>query len=141
FWPKGREPIYECAGVATNQIRGPLLADLYASIKVVVGDSCLLPGDHGRYWSDRIPETLGRGGFLLHPWVGGIDDHFTDGEHLRLWPAGDWRELQRLIEHYLRNDDERRRIAEAGRLHVLENHTYTVRVRQLLERIGLEAAA
>lgn len=112
-------------------MRGQALRDLYASTKVNVGDSCLV-GGASRYWSDRIPETLGRGGFLLHPHVEGIEDHFTDGEHLRLWPLGDWGELRRMIDHYVAHDDERRRIAEQGRAHVLAHHTYTVRMRQLL---------
>jgi hypothetical protein len=111
-------------------IREQRLRNLYASTKVNVGDSCLV-GSSCCYWSDRIPETLGRGGFLLHPYVEGIEDHFVDGEHLRLWPLGDWGELRRLIDHYVSHDDERRRIAESGRRHVLENHTYTVRMRQL----------
>lgn len=120
-----------------RSMRGRPLRDLYASTKVNVGDSCLA-GGATHYWSDRIPETLGRGGFLLHPHVEGIEDHFVDGQHLRLWPLGDWGELRRLIDHYVAHDDERRRIAEAGRAHVLANHTYTVRVRQL-ERLLAEA--
>lgn len=113
-----------------RSMRGRALRDLYASTKVNVGDSCLV-GGATRYWSDRIPETVGRGGFLLHPYVEGIEEHFTDGVHLRLWPLGDWGELRRLIDYYLAHDDERRTIAAEGRRHVLEHHTYTVRVRQL----------
>ncbi len=126
MWPRGGKAV-----------RGQDLADLYASVKVVVGDSCLAPATDGRpisrYWSDRIPETLGRGGFLLHPHVDGIEEHFTDGEHLRLYPLGDFVELQRLIVHYLRRDADRQRIAAAGRAHVLEHHTYRVRARQVLD--------
>lgn len=129
FWPAPGE----------HAVRGAALRDLYATTKVNVGDSCFA-GLVPNYWSDRIPETLGRGGFLLHPWVPGIEAHFTDGEHLRLWPAGDWRELRRLIDHYLAHDDERRRIAQQGRAHVLERHTYTVRIAQLVEHLAGVAA-
>lgn len=125
FWPKA----------GARSVRGVLLRNLYASTKVNVGDSCLA-GGAARYWSDRIPETLGRGGFLVHPYVEGIEEHFTDGEHLRLWPLGDWAELRRLVDYYLAHDDERRRIAAAGRAHVLEHHTYTVRVGQLLDLVA-----
>lgn len=114
-----------------TRVNGQALRDVYASAKVVVGDSCLVP-NAPRYWSDRIPETIGRGGFLIHPYVEGIEDHFTDGKHLRLWQAGDWAELDRLISYYIAHDDERRAIAEEGRRHVLEHHTYTVRMRQLV---------
>ena len=122
FWPRP----------GAGAVRGVELRKLYATAKVVVGDSCLV-GDATRYWSDRIPETLGRGGFLLHPWVDGIDEHFTDGEHLRLWQLGDWRQLATLIDHYLSAPDLARQIAERGRAHVIQHHTYEVRVRQVID--------
>jgi len=115
-------------------VRGALLNAVYASTKVVVGDSCLIPRGDGplaRYWSDRIPETLGRGGFLVHPWVDGIDEHFTDGKHLALWLLGQWDELDATIAYYLANADEREEVRRAGRAHVLEHHTYEVRMQQL----------
>lgn len=128
FWPAKGKPA----------VRGEALRDLYVSTKVNVGDSCLV-GGASRYWSDRIPETLGRGGFLLHPYVEGIEEHFTDGKHLRLWPVGDFAELGRLIDYYLAHDDERRAIAEEGRRHVLEHHTYRVRMQQLFELLRDES--
>lgn len=119
---------------AFNQPRITLddLRQLYATTKINVGDSCLVGTGLANYWSDRIPETLGRGGFLLHPYVPGIEDHYTDGEHLRLWEPGNWVELDRLIDHYLNDDNERRAIAEQGRAHVLATQTYTVRVRTIV---------
>lgn len=115
-------------------VRGQRLADLYASARVVVGDSCLAGG--GRYWSDRIPETLGRGGFLLHPEVEGLGEHFKADEHLATWPAGDWPALQGALERWLLDDAGRAAVAMAGRAHVLEHHTYDVRARQLLELLA-----
>jgi hypothetical protein len=116
FWPKGHQ-----------QIRGRVLSDLYASAKVVVGDSFMTSGSRA-FHSDRIPETLGRGAFLLHPFNEGLEDLYQDGVHLRYWPLGDWAELDRLIAYYLQHDDERRRIAAAGQAHVLEHHTYAQRL-------------
>lgn len=125
-WPRGR-----------TAIRGQDLADLYRTAKVIVGDSCLAPATNGtpieRYWSDRIPETLGRGGFLLHPYVPGIEDHFTDGEHLRLYR--DRAELHSLIRYYLDHDGERRAIADAGRDHVRSHHTYAHRIEEVVSSI------
>lgn len=122
FWPVEGQPA----------IRGAALRDLYASTKVLIGDSCLA-GGATRYWSDRIPETLGRGGFLLHPEVEGLDEHFTPGQHLDTWPLFDWDALAAKIDHYLTQDEERSAIAAQGRSHVLEHHTYTVRARQILD--------
>lgn len=120
IWPRGRA------------VRGQDLRDLYASAKVVVGDSCLVDGS-SHYWSDRVPETLGRGGFLLHPWVDGMQGHFTLGEHFDAYVVGDFEHLRRQIDGYLADADARARIASAGRAHVIEHHTYTVRMRQLLD--------
>lgn len=121
FWPRPGE----------HAVRGRDLRDLYASTLINVGDSCLA-GDATHYWSDRIPETLGRGGFLLHPYVEGLGDSFDLGEHLVVWQLGDWDQLDRLIAYYLANPDRARQIAAAGRAQVLTHHTYTVRMRQLL---------
>lgn len=125
-WPRG-----------SRAVRGQDLADLYRTAKVIVGDSCLAPATDGepirRYWSDRIPETLGRGGFLLHPWVDGIDEQFVDGLHLRLYH--DRRELVSLIDEYLADGDARRSIADAGRDHVREHHTYENRIEQIVNDV------
>ena len=52
-------------------IRGHRLNDVYASARVAVGD-CIFAGTPN-YWSDRLPETCGRYGFLLHPKVEGLN--------------------------------------------------------------------
>lgn len=120
FWPQQRA------------VRGVALRDLYASVDVVIGDSCLV-GGATRYWSDRIPETIGRGAYLIHPYVEGLENHFTDGEHLDLWPIGDWGALGAVIDRALADADRRRKIAHAGREHVLAHHTYARRMEQLVE--------
>ena len=122
FWPAPGQP----------GVRGEALRDLYASVKVVVGDSCL-SGGVTRYWSDRIPETIGRGAFLLHPNVVGLEEHFTPGVHLDTWDVNDWSYLRDLVDHYLEDHVARETIADAGRSHVLEHHTYTVRMRQVCD--------
>lgn len=129
-------------GGAGRSMRGPALRDLYASTTVNVGDSCLV-GDATHYLSDRIPETLGRGGFLIHPHVEGVTDGtlYTDGEHLVTWPLGDWGVLREKVDYYLAHDEERRAIAAAGRAHVLAEHTYTRRLEALLVDLGLAASA
>lgn len=128
FWPRGRA------------VRGQMLADLYASTAIVVGDSCLVP-NAPFYWSDRISETLGRRGFLLHPEVEGLaSTGLIDGIHLRTWPAGDWDALNDLIAYYLnpRHTDERLAIAAAGQVEVRRAHTYRHRVETMLATIAKE---
>lgn len=112
-------------------IRGKDLQDLYASVKIVVGDSCLA-GGIGRYWSDRIPETLGRGGFLIHPDVAGLEIEYPG---LITYPLDDFEELGRLVDYYLREDFHRKEIARVARQWVLDGHTYQHRMRRLLEEV------
>lgn len=107
------------------------LNDLYASVKVCVGDSCfggLIP----KYWSDRIPETLGRGGFLIHPRVEGLD---IPG--LITFHPQNFEELQRKIDYFVEHDTERRQCADKGFLWVKDNETYTNRVFRMLDIMEL----
>lgn len=115
-------------------LRGQPLVDLYGSAKVMVGDSCL-NGGITNYWSDRIPETLGRGGFLIHPYVEGIEDHFEDGTHLVTYELGNFDELREKIDYYVEHDDERNAIAAAGKAHVMEHHTYERRMEQVIQAL------
>jgi hypothetical protein len=118
---------------ATGTIRGDDLNRLYANSKIAVGDTLCLNFVYPNYFSDRIFECLGRGGFLIHPWILGIDDLFEDGKY----PYGDWEALQFLIDYYLddANAAERERIRRAGHEHVKANHTYRHRWAQILDTI------
>jgi hypothetical protein len=137
FWP---EP-------GQHAIRGPALRDLYASVDVVVGDSCLV-GDATRYWSDRIPETIGRGGLLIHPNVEGlrdadnfplgpVSDEDVDGEFDQALPitfdVGDFEMLKFLIDDALSWPvATRRQVTDNGIRWVAERHTYQARMIDLL---------
>lgn len=129
LWPERGQPA----------VRGDELRALYASVKVVVGDSCLAPTADGkpmsRYCSDRLPETLGRGGLLVHPHVDGVTDGtlYEAGEHLACWTLGNWRQLQQAVDRLLEDAEERTRIVKAGREHVLTHHTYTQRMVEVLD--------
>lgn len=118
FWPEPGRPA----------IRGFDLCDLYASVDVVVGDSCLVPRVDGspmvRYCSDRVPETLGRGGVLVHPHVDGISDRFP---HVS-WPLGDWDALGHVIDDTLNSVVDRQFLVDR----IVAQHTYEVRVRELV---------
>lgn len=127
-------------------VRGDDLRALYATVKVAVGDSCLVPGVDGRpmtnYSSDRIPETLGRGGLLIHPHVEGVTDGtlYSDGEHLVCWDLGDWGMLDDLIGFMLEQPDVAAQIVSAGRKHVGVAHTYRNRVRAIQAHLEANGA-
>lgn len=117
-------------------VRGPELNQVYADAKVVVGDSLCLNYTYPDYWSDRVYETLGRGGFLIHPRVPGMEQHFEHGKHLVFYDYGDFDQLRHLIDHYLADDGEREEIRRAGHEHVKTHHTYRNRWTTILEVLG-----
>ncbi len=119
----------------TGTVRGDDLNRLYASSKVVVGDSLCPNFDYPFYVSDRPFECVGRGGALIMPWIRGMDDWFTDGEHLRYYKFGDFEQLKSLIDYYIEHDDEREKMRRVGQEHVKANHTYTQRWQTILETV------
>lgn len=121
----------------TGTIRGAQLNNLYAHTKVAVGDTLCINFDYPYYWSDRVYETLGRGGFIIHPYIKGMEEHFEDGEHLVLYEYGDFDQLKMLIDFYLENDVERERIRKAGHEHVKANHTYKNRWQTIIDTLEL----
>lgn len=103
------------------------LNSVYASVKVVVGDHCFagLP----KYWSDRLPETCGRGGFIIYP--------ETEGMTI---PTATYKpqnvdDLIAKIDYYLANENERLAIQDAAFNYVRQHDTYSQRLAFILEKI------
>jgi spore maturation protein CgeB len=109
----------------------------YANSKVAVGDTLCVNFDYPYYASDRLFEAGGRGAFQLFPYITGLDEWFTDGEHLRFFKFGDFDGLKVLIDYYLdeANAVERERIRRAGHEHIKANHTYALRWQSILETV------
>ena len=116
--------------------RGHKLNQHYAKSKVVIGDSLCINYDYPYYWSDRVYETLGRGGFIIHPYIKGMEKHFTDKKHLVFYEFGNFEQLKYLIEHYLYFHKDREKIRLAGHEHVKKNHTYKNRWEYILNEIS-----
>lgn len=115
-------------GDGLGTIRGHDLNVLYASAKVVVGDSCF--GGRPRYWSDRVTETTGRGGFLIHPPCEGLDIH-----GMAHYESGNLDSLKRAIDYYLVSPRHRQEIIDLTFNWVRENETYTNRANEMLDII------
>lgn len=116
-------------------VRGEALNVLLASAKIVVGDSCFAnsPKPIKGYWSDRIPEITGRGGFLIHPkiaecphkGVGWYEPNNTD-------------DLKNKIEFFLENREEREVQRIVGHDWTKKNATYTKRAQEILDAIFID---
>lgn len=119
-------------------MRGDDLNVLYASAKVAVGDSCF--GGRPGYWSDRVAETTGRGGFLLHPDNIEKDDDpngTIDNPWVIKHPKGNLDYLKKAIDHFLKNEAQRESFRKDGYEWTKENATYTHRAKEMLEVMGL----
>ncbi len=117
-------------------VRGDELNELYASTRVVVGDSLCMGFKYPYYTSDRAYEVLGRGGFLVHPRITGMDEELTDA-HLAYYTFNDWAGLKRTIDHYLTHDEEREAIRRVGHEKVRADCTYTNRLREIMGTLGV----
>lgn len=117
-----------------NDVRGIDLNRALSHVKIVVGDSYPSSG----YWSNRIYEITGRGGFFIHPTVDGMEEEYTDGEHYASYPRGDRAKTTEIIRHYIDANEERERIRAAGFEHTGTHFTYESRVKELLEAIRTE---
>ena len=100
--------------------------------KVILGRDATIDVD--LYFSDRLWLTLGSGGFLVTNYVPGLEELFENHKHLVWYRSPD--ECVEQIRHYLPRDEERLRIAEAGRDLVVRNHTYVHRARELLQMLA-----
>jgi hypothetical protein len=124
-------------------IRGQDLNDLYASVKIVVGDS-IFAHRSKRCTSSRPFETVGRGGFLIYPAIACVTEALQDGAHCRFYytpedpsvPRRYFAELRDTIDWWLAVEPKERK---EGQAHVRENHTYLNRMREMLAVIGLKA--
>jgi hypothetical protein len=120
-----------------ESVRGLRLNKLYWSTKVVVGDTLCLNFNYPDYWSDRIYETLGRGGFLIHPYIPGIEKEFVDKKHVVFYEYGNFEQLKELIDYYLIHEEEREEIRKAGHELVKNNYTYKHRWQHIIKELGL----
>lgn len=112
-----------------DEFRGEELTKLIAQSKIIIGDSV----DSPYYWSNRIYETIGRGGFIIHPNIKGLDKDYEPYKHFVPYEWGDFHGLYKKIEYYLKHDEERNKIAMAGMKHTKDNHTLLNRCKQMVE--------
>lgn len=115
-------------------VRGLDLNKWLASVCVVVGDS--YPTSTGGYWSNRIYEVTGRGGFMLHPDIRGLNNEFKAGLHIGTYDRGDLEDLDNKINFYASEPDVREEIRRNGHILCKTHYTYVERCRTLLNHIG-----
>jgi hypothetical protein len=118
-------------GEAKSQVRGNDLNVLLSKVKIVVGDSY----ESDNYWSNRIYEITGRGGFLFHPETIGLNEEFISGTHYVAYKRNDFVKLEQKIGYYLSHDSEREQIKLSGFNKTNSEYTYKLRCEELINNI------
>jgi hypothetical protein len=115
-----------------ESVRGPELNNLYASAKIVIGDTLCKDFTYPHYSSDRLFEVIGRGGFLIYPDIKGLDDFYKDSDDYRTYRFDDFGGLKLLIDHYLTHPEEAFNIRMRGHFRTRMEHTYRHRLQHIL---------
>ena len=109
---------------------------LIRAAKVVLSDSQWPDADG--YVSNRTFESMAAGGALvMQQYFKGFDRlGFVDAKHLVTW--NDISDLIEKLRYWLRpeNEEYRRAIADAGQKFCLENHSFDVRVQELVQMLA-----
>ena len=130
-------------GGGLGTIRGHELNVLYASAKVVIGDTLCPNFNKPYYLSDRIFETTGRGGLLIHPYIRGMEELFlipdnngswVDGCEVLTYPYQNFSCLKTCINMCLDEDVSEiiNNVRIDGHNRTKKDHTYTQRLSKLL---------
>jgi hypothetical protein len=111
-----------------QRLHGRKLADLYASAKIVIAPDGPVTA---RYWSNRVYQVLGFGGFLLHPYCAQLANfHYTGMKEIVFY--SDRRQCEDNIDHFLDDATARHAIAAAGYDRTAREHTYRHRCAELV---------
>jgi Glycosyl transferases group 1 len=100
----------------------------YSSAAIVLNDHWDDMRDEG-FLSNRLYDALAAGAFVISDRIAGIGAEFDDAVVTYEGPT----DLAALVDRYLADPDERRRLAERGRAAVLARHTFDARATVLVE--------
>jgi len=114
--------------------RGKDMNDFYASATVTIGDSLCVNKDKAKYWSDRVPEATGRGGFLIMPFIGMMKYYYPE---MVTYEWGNFEDLEKQVEYYLTNEKDREQIRKILHQEAAQEHTYINRVKTILNMVEL----
>ena len=127
--------VHEVPASLQPYYRGSALGERMLQVLSSVKISINVHGDFMRYGGNmRLFECAGLGTFQLVDDRPGVHEWFVDGEHLVTF--SDLEDLREKARYYLAHDEERERIAAAGRAHVLAHHRYDQRLARVFELLG-----
>lgn len=117
--------------IADGPVHGHRLRQVIRGAQISLGASAHPEQDADRASaSNRMWKVMGCGGFYLGPYVPDIECFAVDRRHCAWYRSTS--DAAEQVRHYLASPTERGRIAEAGRAHALQHHTYARRLELLL---------
>lgn len=122
-------------GGGKETIRGKELNNLYASAKIVIGDTLCKNFTYPYYVSDRFFEVPGRGGFMIFPYITGTEEWLEPNEEVVFYEFGDFSDLKNKIDHYLNDHKNREEIRLKGYERCKAEHTYMHRIEHIFKTI------
>ena len=90
-------------------------------------------GGAEHYWSNRIYQILGSGGFYLTPYIEGLEEEFENEKHIVWVKSMD--EMVDKVKYYSRYNAKREKIAKAGYDLAHKKYKYADRVRCLVNEL------
>ena len=109
-------------------VHGRAMAELIAQSHVVVAPDSPVTD---RYWSNRVFNVLGFGGFLMHPHCKGLTEFYEDGKELLMYRSRE--ELHKLIESA--SPAQAEAVARAGLERTMREHLYRHRCEKMVQII------
>lgn len=97
--------------------------------------------EHGLFYQvkPRVFHALGAGAMVLNDYCFELEQLFEVGKEIVTFKFGDLGELREKLMWYTFHDAERERIARAGYERGRKQHTFTARIRQILDVVEREA--
>lgn len=115
----------------SDEMRNETLNDLYTGSKIIIGDSVYSPS----YWSNRIYETIGRGGFIIHPMIEDLDKEYEPYKEFIPYSYNNFNELKEKIDFFLEDKGARDRIRMAGFERTKKDHTLLNRCKEFINYV------
>lgn len=124
-------------GGGLPSVRGPELNNLYASAKIVVGDTLCKDFTYPWYSSDRLFETAGRGGCLIYPMIEGLSSFYDPLKEVQFYGLNNFGHLKSCIDGLLNDEEVRKSMRVNAFERTKREHTYRHRLETILKTIFL----
>jgi hypothetical protein len=105
--------------------------DILLNSKITINQHCPEAEDYA--CNMRLFEATGTGSLVITDHKKNISELFTPGREIITYKSH--KECIEKIRYFLRHEEERKRIARAGQARTLKEHTYLIRMKELLEII------